>query len=102
MRETTAIKNDKQEMEAHVTSCCCKNQGTTRIRCFFEKNAYSPGEDAKMYCVVDNKEGKSTVENVSVTLKNQITYVSRENHQKTRTINIFKNVFPGLEPGQEG
>jgi hypothetical protein len=61
MRETTAIKNDKQEMEAQVTSCCCFDKGITRIRCFFEKNAYSPGEDAKMYCVVDNKDGKSIV-----------------------------------------
>lgn len=43
VRETTAIKNEQQEMEAHVKSCCCCDQGVTRIRCFFEKNAYSPG-----------------------------------------------------------
>jgi len=57
-------------MQANVTSCCCIDQGTTRIRCFFEKNGYSPGEEAKIYCVVDNKEGKATVERVSVSLKN--------------------------------
>lgn len=31
MRETAPIKNDHQTMEAHVTSCCCIDQGTTRI-----------------------------------------------------------------------
>lgn len=102
MRETTEIKNDKQEMEAHVKSCCCCDQGTTRIKCFFEKNAYSPGEDAKMYCVLDNKEGKAIVENVSVSLMNEITYVSRENHRKNTTYTIFQKQFSGLGAGEEG
>jgi hypothetical protein len=75
------------------------DQGTTRIRCFFEKNAYSPGEDAKMYCVLDNKEGKAVVERVSVALKNDITYTSRENHQKHLTYTIFENSFSGLGAG---
>jgi hypothetical protein len=35
IRETAPIKNDQQEMEAHVKSCCCVDQGVTRIRCFF-------------------------------------------------------------------
>lgn len=70
IRETAPIRNEKQEMEANVKSCCCCDQGITRIKCFFEKNGYQPGEEAKMYCVVDNKEGKATVERVSVALKN--------------------------------
>lgn len=85
MRELAPISNDKQEMEAHVKSCCCCDQGVTRIRVFFEKNGYAPGEDAKMYCVLDNKEGKAKVERVSVSLKNHISYISRENHRKERT-----------------
>ena len=43
IRESGVISNDKKEMEAHVKSCCCCDQGVTRIRCFFEKNAYQPG-----------------------------------------------------------
>ena len=82
IRETTIQKNDKQEMEASVTSCCCCNQGITRIRCFFEKNAYSPGEEARMYCVLDNTEGKAVVERVSVALINDISYTSNDNHHK--------------------
>lgn len=42
IRETTVIKNDKQEIEAHVKSCCCCDQGISKIQCYFDKNAYSP------------------------------------------------------------
>jgi hypothetical protein len=70
MRETVSIKNDHQIMEAHVTSCCCIDQGTTRIECYFEKNAYTPGEEAKIYCKCDNTEGKSAVVSVDVSLVN--------------------------------
>lgn len=100
IRETAPISNDKKEMEARVTSCCCIDQGTTLIRCFFEKNGYSPGEDAKMYCVVNNKQGKGRVQRVSVALRNSITYTSAENHKKNNTYTIFENSFPGLDAGQ--
>lgn len=59
IREMSPIKNDQQQMEAHVTSCCCIDQGTTRIQCFFEKNGYIPGEDARIYCKLDNTQGKT-------------------------------------------
>jgi hypothetical protein len=85
------IKNDKQQMEAHVKSCCCCDQGITRIQCFFEKNAYQPGEDAKMYCVVDNKEGKADVVSVTVTLINEVTYTSKERKTKHFARNILQN-----------
>lgn len=42
-----------------------------------------------MYCVLDNKEGKAVVQRVSVALKNDITYISKENHQKHLTYTIF-------------
>lgn len=76
------IKNDHQIMEAHVTSCCCIDQGTTCIECFFERNAYTPGEDANMYCKVDNTQGKSAVQSVDVSLVNEICYTSSEGHKK--------------------
>lgn len=35
IRETTVIKLEKQEMVAHVKSCCCIDQGISRIQCYF-------------------------------------------------------------------
>ena len=55
-----------------------------------------------MYCVLDNKEGKATVERVSVALINDISYTSTDNHHKNLTYTIFENNFSGLDPGQEG
>ena len=76
------IKSDKQEMVAHVKSCCCIDQGTSKILCFFEKNGYIPGEDANMHCCVDAKESMTDVTKVTVQLVNKITYVSKTNHRK--------------------
>jgi hypothetical protein len=55
-----------------------------------------------MYCVLNNKEGKAVVERVSVSLKNEITYISKENHRKRKTETIFDNSFSGMQPGEEG
>lgn len=102
MRETAPIKNDHQVMEAHVTSCCCIDQGTTRIDCFFEKNAYTPGEDARMYCKCDNTDGKSEVLSVDVSLVNEITYTSSEAYKKVFNEVLFKKSFQGLGMGEKG
>jgi hypothetical protein len=55
-----------------------------------------------MYCVVDNKEGKSDVVRVSVSLKNDITYISRENHRKNINYTILQHDFSGLRAGEDG
>lgn len=55
-----------------------------------------------MYCVVDNKEGKSDVVRVSVSLKNDITYISRENHRKNISYTILQHDFSGLKAGEDG
>jgi hypothetical protein len=102
IRESGAIKNDHQIMEAHVTSCCCIDQGTTRIECYFEKNAYTPGEEARMYCKVDNTEGKSEVVSVDVSLINEISYTSSEGYKKVFNEMLFKKSFQGLGVGEKG
>ena len=38
-----------------------------------------------MYCILDNREGKSKVERVSVALKNEITYIAKNRHRRERT-----------------
>lgn len=91
MRETTVIKNDKQEMVAHVKSCCCIDKGVCKIQCFFEKNAYMPGEQAKIYCILDNRGSLADVTRVTVKLINDITYCSKDNHQKKMSFTIFSN-----------
>lgn len=87
-------------MVAHVKSCCCIDQGTSKILCYFEKNGYSPGEDANMHCIVDAKESKANVTNVTVQLINKITYVSKENHQHEFSNVLLSHSFPGIPKGE--
>ena len=61
-----------------------------------------PGEDARIYCMLDNTEGQSEVTSVDVTLLNEITYTSSEGYKKTFRENIFKKSFSGLQAGQKG
>ena len=88
-------------MVAHVKSCCCIDKGVTKIQCFFEKNAYMPGEQAKIYCILDNRGSLADVTRITVKLINDITYISKDNHRKQMSHTIFTNDFPGLEKGGE-
>lgn len=88
-------------MVANVKSCCCFDKGTCKIQCYFEKNAYMPGEQAKIYCVLNTKESLVDVTRVTVKLINQITYVSKDNHRKNMEVVLFTNEFAGLEKGNE-
>lgn len=88
-------------MEAHVKSCCCIDKGVCKIQCFFEKNGYMPGEDAKIYCVLDNRGSMADITRVTVKLINNIQYTSKDNLQKRMEIVLFTSEFPGLPMGQE-
>lgn len=75
------------------------DQGTSKIECFFEKNAYAPGEDANIHCVLDTKESKVDVTNVTVQLINTITYTSSNNRSKSFSNKLFTRSFKGLPMG---
>ena len=38
------IKSDIKEIEANIVECCCCNQGISKVKCYFEKNAFAIGE----------------------------------------------------------
>ena len=43
------------QMTVPVTTWCCINQGSSHIKCYFERNAYAPGETANVICEVGFK-----------------------------------------------
>ena len=88
-------------MEAHVKSCCCIDQGVSKIQCYFDKNAYTPGEQAKIYCILDTRGSLVDVTKVTVALLNKIIYTSKENHQNTIEKKLFVQEFPGLPKNEE-
>lgn len=86
-------------MVAHVKSCCCMDKGVTKIQCYFDKNGYMPGQQAKIYCILDTRGSLVDITRVTVKLINHITYTSKDNHHKNMQIMLFRNDFPGLEKG---
>jgi len=47
-------------LQKEIKTCCCCNKGTLNVRTHFEKNAYTPSEEAKIYVEIDNSTlGKS-------------------------------------------
>ena len=60
-----------------------------------------PGEQAKIYCILDTKGSLADITRVTVQLINKITYTSRDNQHKNIDVVLFTNDFPGLERGSE-
>lgn len=84
-----------------MKSCCCINKGVSKIKCYFEKNGYIPGEEAKIFCELDNRGCQANVNNVTIKLINDINYTSKDNYHKTMKDVILASSFPGLPAGGE-
>lgn len=57
-------------MEAKVVSCCCINKGTSKITLGFEKDQYAIGEDATLFCEVDNSSSEAKINSIVGSLVN--------------------------------
>ena len=68
------IKSDIKEIEANIVECCCCNQGISKVKCYFEKNAFAIGEQAKITCEIDNRNCKSNVNRIEARLINKLSY----------------------------
>jgi hypothetical protein len=88
-------------MEAHVKSCCCFDKGVSKIQCYFEKNGYMPGEQAKIFCILDNRGCVVDITEVTVKLINTIKYTSKDGHNKVIENTLFTSRFEGLPAGEE-
>ena len=84
-----------------MKSCCCIDKGVSKIQCYFEKDGYSPGEQARIYCILDNRGSLADITRVTVKLINEITYTSAENKNLNFTKVLFTNNFPGLPKNEE-
>lgn len=60
-----------------------------------------PGDQAKIYCVLNTKESLADVTRVTVKLLNQITYTSKDSHRKYMEYALFTKEFSGLQKGNQ-
>lgn len=91
----------KGEISLPMISCCCIPQGSCQIRCYFEKNAYECGENANVFCEIDNVNGSLGLQNVSFELKSHIILRSDNGDVKEMQQTIAKHEMQGLTAGQK-
>ena len=91
----------KGEISLPLSSCICLAQGTCNIRCYFEKNAYESGEEANVFCEIDNSLGALEIRTIAFELKNKVLLRSDEGVNKEYVKSIFKKEIQGIASHQK-
>lgn len=94
------VSSVQQDHTVNVTTWCCINQGSSRLRCFFDKNAYVPGETAKIISEMDNSNCKLSINFLRTSLVRTIRLRSNTGQEKVMTDRIVSLNVLGLGPGE--
>ncbi|EGR30054.1 hypothetical protein IMG5_143480 [Ichthyophthirius multifiliis] len=82
------------------TTCCCISQGTSVIRCHFDRNSYCPGETAYILADIDNSECDLAVKSLECTFKKILKLKSDSGHETVIIKIIQIRDFPGCPARQ--
>jgi len=69
-------------IDKNIKSCCCCSKGRLNIKTHFEKNAYAPGETARMITEIDNSQCSSAISSLKFQLVQNI-HLQAHAHRKT-------------------
>ena len=98
-----ALKNQITTKEVsinqEVTSCCCCSKGTVSMWTAFEKNAYAPGEQARVVSEIDNSKCEVAVTNIRFELV-QYIQLSAQGHGKHLHFGIVGENLGSVQPGE--
>lgn len=100
VRESPNLNIQTKEISINkkLTTWCCFDQGTVSMRTAFEKNAYAPGEEARIICEVDNSKCQLAIPDVSFSL-NQNIALNAGGHNRSFGFNIRSISLGRIEPG---
>lgn len=62
------LKKKKHDDTDHITAWCCIDKGKSKLKVYFEKDVYEPGEEAAVKYFVDNSECKVDLTGVNFAL----------------------------------
>lgn len=101
VRENPTINAQTKEVSISktMTTWCCCNQGTVSMRTAFEKNAYAPGEEARIITEIDNTKCSLGIPGVYFSL-NQNVSLSTGSHGRGFNFNIQSINLGRIEAGQ--
>jgi len=87
------------ESNLPMKSCFCCSQGFVKMKCYFEKNAYMPGEMANVIAEVDNSQGRIAIKNMICRLTYSMI-VANDSDSHTFTKNNSEVIAPGVAVGE--
>lgn len=87
-------------MNANVKSWICLNQGSSFIRCYFERNAYAPGDTANIICEIDNTNCNLGIKTLNCALRSKISLRDNQGKPKEKVEEIIRREFSGVGPHQ--
>lgn len=90
----------KEELLLPLSTMCCVPQGNCRIKAYFDKNYYESGDQAIVFCEIDNSNGSQALESLSFELKNRILLRSDEGVNKELSKTIYSTQTRGLGANQ--
>ena len=97
--QTIAGQTREVSLNKEVTTCCCFGQGKVSMKTYFEKDAYVPGETARVVSEIDNSQCKLKITNINFALNQHIT-LRAGNHAKSFSYNLRNMSLGNVEPGQ--
>lgn len=92
-RLDTAVAPISREARTNVTQCCCFNKGTAWMRATFDKNAYVPGEEARVV-VEANNESSVDISAIRSKLKRRLTLHDNSGRQHVMVDTVAQGTYP--------
>lgn len=85
---------------ATATTCCCIPRGETSFKVNFEKNAYVLGEDANMFCDIDNSDCSVNINHIEAKLINRVILKDKSSQKHVISKTLISKKFEGVESGE--
>jgi hypothetical protein len=75
-------------------------QGVAKADITFEKDSYSPNENASILCKIDNSQCKTDVSAIYVKLKRTVrAYDANKQREFKNTVTVVNRRYPGVKAG---
>lgn len=94
-----SVQTRELSINKKVSTCCCCAKGSVSMKTYFEKDAYAPGETARVVTEIDNSQCQLKVTNISFSLYQNVT-LRAQGHVKSFNFPIRNLSLGSVEPGQ--
>ena len=91
---------ERQEEVSQITTCCCMDQGTSKMWSEFEKNIFLPNEIVRGFVHVDNEHCAIACKEVKFAIEQRMQF-DIHGHHHTITKHMIERNEAGPGPGEK-